>query len=74
MEVGVCSTLLGSNTRRYHSLLTSATGSDSRVVLLSKVEEVLVLENRRFELSANRVLAARFRTLRSNSSRRLRLV
>jgi len=50
-----CSTILGLNTRRYHALLTAATKPPlGRVVLLSKVEETLVLGNQRFELSANR--------------------
>ena len=50
-----CSTLPGLNTRRYHALLTAATNPPAgRVVLLSKVEEVLVRGDQRFELSANR--------------------
>jgi predicted glycogen debranching enzyme len=49
-----CSTLIGLNTRRYHSLLTAATKPPAgRVVLLSKVEETLAIGDRRFELSAN---------------------
>ncbi|MGP0072481.1 MAG: amylo-alpha-1,6-glucosidase [Bryobacteraceae bacterium] len=49
-----CSTLDGLNTRRYHALLTAATNPPvGRVVLLSKVEETLVLADQRFELSAN---------------------
>jgi predicted glycogen debranching enzyme len=49
-----CSTIIGLNTRRYHALLTAATKPPvGRVVLLSKVEETLVLQDRRFELSAN---------------------
>jgi predicted glycogen debranching enzyme len=50
-----CSTIAGLNTRRYHALLTAATKPPvGRVVLLSKLEETLVLGGRRFELSANR--------------------
>jgi len=49
-----CSTIIGLNTRRYHALLTAATQPPvGRVVLLSKVEETLVVGDRRFELSAN---------------------
>jgi glycogen debranching enzyme len=49
-----CSTIIGLNTRRYHALLTAATKPPvGRVVLLSKVEETLVLSGERFELSAN---------------------
>ena len=49
-----CSTLSGMNTRRYHALLTAATRPPvGRVVLLSKLEETLVLGEQRFELSAN---------------------
>lgn len=49
-----CSTLIGLNTRRYHALLTAATNPPAgRVVLLSKMEEILQLGERRFELSAN---------------------
>ena len=39
-----CSTIVGLNTRRYHALLTAATKPPvGRVVLLSKLEETLVL-------------------------------
>ena len=49
------STIIGLNTRRYHGLLIAATeGPVSRTLLLSKLEETLVVGNRRFELSANR--------------------
>jgi predicted glycogen debranching enzyme len=48
------SSILGLNTRRYHALLTAATQPPvGRLVLLSKLEETLVLGNQRFELSAN---------------------
>src|SRR5438309_10385226 len=49
------STIAGLNTRRYHGLLVAATKPPvGRMVLLSKYEETLVLEGRRFELSSNR--------------------
>ena len=48
------STIIGLNTRRYHGLLTAATKPPvGRVVMLSKLEEVLILDGRRYELSAN---------------------
>jgi len=48
------STMIGLNTRRYHGLLTAATKPPvGRMVLLSKLEETLVLDGRRFDLSAN---------------------
>ena len=49
------STIIGLNTRRYHGLLTAATKPPvGRLVLLSKLEETLIVNGRRFELSANR--------------------
>lgn len=49
------STIIGLNTRRYHALLTAAVKPPvGRLVLLSKLEETLVLGDRRFELGANR--------------------
>ncbi|MCI0355995.1 MAG: glycogen debranching enzyme N-terminal domain-containing protein [Acidobacteria bacterium] len=48
------STIVGLNTRRYHGLLLAATKPPvGRMLLLSKLEETLVLGERRFELSAN---------------------
>ncbi len=48
------STIIGLNTRRYHGLLTAATKPPvGRLVLLSKLEEALVMNDRRYELSAN---------------------
>ena len=41
------------NTRRYHGLLTAATTPGGRMLLLSKLEETLVLGGQRIELSAN---------------------
>src|SRR5262244_128194 len=49
------STITGLNTRRYHGLLVAATKPPlGRMVLLSKVEETLVIDGRRFDLSCNR--------------------
>jgi predicted glycogen debranching enzyme len=49
------STIVGMNTRRYHGLLVAATKPPvGRMVLLSKIEETLVVGGRRFELSCNR--------------------
>ncbi|HVG28991.1 MAG TPA: amylo-alpha-1,6-glucosidase [Pyrinomonadaceae bacterium] len=48
------STITGQNTRRYHGLLVAADPPPTRrVVLLSKLEEVLVVGDARFELSTN---------------------
>jgi predicted glycogen debranching enzyme len=48
------STITGLNTRRYHGLLTAATKPPvGRFVLLSKLEETLIIDGRRYELSAN---------------------
>src|SRR6185436_15881601 len=48
------STIIGLNTRRYHGLLTAATRPPvGRIVMLSKLEEVLIVDGRRYELSAN---------------------
>jgi len=49
------STIIGLNTRRYHGLLTAATLPPvGRVLMLSKLEETLIVNGQRFELSANR--------------------
>src|SRR5579864_9453997 len=49
------STITGLNTRRYHGLLVAATKPPAgRMVLLSKMEETLVISGRRVELSVNR--------------------
>ncbi len=46
--------ITGANTRRYHGLLTAALRPPTgRVVLLSKLEETLVLDGARHELSTN---------------------
>jgi len=48
------STITNLNTRRYHGLLVAATRPPvGRSVLLSKLEETLVIDGRRFELSSN---------------------
>src|SRR6201997_2087855 len=49
------STIVGLNTRRYHGLLVAATEpSVGRLVLLSKLEETLLIDGKRFDLSNNR--------------------
>ena len=49
------STIVGLNTRRYHGLLVAATKPPAgRLVLLSKLEETLLIDGKRFNLSANR--------------------
>ena len=49
------STATGENTRRYHGLLVAATQPPvGRAVLLSKLEETLVLGEKRVDLSTNR--------------------
>src|SRR5690349_125800 len=48
------STISGLNTRRYHGLLTAAMKPPvGRFVLLSKLEETLLIDGRRYELSSN---------------------
>src|SRR5262247_1428199 len=48
------STIAGLNTRRYHGLLVTATSPPvGRTVLLSKLEETLVIDGRRYDLSTN---------------------
>ena len=52
-------TVAGVNTRRYHGLLVAATQPPvGRMVLLSKLEETLVIDGQRYELSANQYLDA----------------
>src|SRR5688572_20920654 len=49
-----CGTVSGANTRRYHGLLTAATRPPlGRITMLSKFEETLTVNGKRFELSAN---------------------
>ena len=53
------STVAGLNTRRYHGLLVAATQPPvGRMVLVSKLEETLVISKRRVDLSANRYAGA----------------
>src|SRR5207302_10231098 len=53
------STIAGVNSRRYHGLLTAATKPPlGRMVLLSKLEETLIIDGRRFDLSANQYSGA----------------
>ena len=53
------STIVGLNTRRYHGLLVAATQpSGVRYVLLSKLEETLLLDGSAFDFSANRYPSA----------------
>src|SRR5881397_2314682 len=54
-----CSTVIGLNARRYHALLTAAMRPPSgRVVLLSKMEETVVIGGVRYELSTNQYSGA----------------
>jgi predicted glycogen debranching enzyme len=49
-----CSTITGMNTRRYHGLLIAATRPPvGRLLLLSKLEETLLLGDARYDLSTN---------------------
>jgi predicted glycogen debranching enzyme len=49
------STIMGLNTRRYHGLLVAATKPPvGREVLLSKLEETLLIDGQSFDISANR--------------------
>src|SRR5438477_7122891 len=49
------STITGLNTRRYHGLLIAAINPPvGRMVLLSKLEETLVVNGERYDLSVNR--------------------
>ncbi|HEX9003517.1 MAG TPA: glycogen debranching enzyme N-terminal domain-containing protein, partial [Blastocatellia bacterium] len=53
------STITGLNTRRYHGLLTAATRPPvGRMALLEKLEETLVVNDERFDLSANQYSGA----------------
>ena len=53
------STLVGLNTRRYHGLLTaSTTPPTGRVLLLSKLEETVIVGDQRYELAANQYSGA----------------
>jgi len=53
------SSITGANTRRYHGLLTAATKPPvGRMVLLSKLEETLISDGRRFDLATNQYQGA----------------
>jgi len=53
------STIAGLDTRRYHGLLTAATKPPlGRMVLLSKLEETVVVESARFDLGTNQYQGA----------------
>lgn len=50
----VSSTVSGANSRRYHGLLVAATHPPvGRLVMLSKLEDALLVDGERFELAAN---------------------
>lgn len=54
-----CGTVVGANTRRYHGLLTAALNPPGgRMLLLSKLEETLVLGEKRIDLSTNEYVGA----------------
>jgi predicted glycogen debranching enzyme len=54
-----CGTIAGANTRRYHGLLTAALNPPGgRMLLLAKLEETLVLGERRIDLSTNEYAGA----------------
>ena len=49
-----CGTVAGANTRRNHGLLTAAVKPPGgRMLFLSKIEETLVFNDQRFDLSTN---------------------
>ncbi len=53
------STITGLNTRRYHGLLMAATTPPvGRMLLLAKLEETLVIDGRRYDLSTNQYTGA----------------
>jgi predicted glycogen debranching enzyme len=55
LEGYASSTILGLNTRRHHTLLVAAIQPlAGRMVLLSKMEDTVVVGARRYELSTNR--------------------
>jgi len=54
-----CSTVMGMNTRRYHGLLTAATRPPvGRMLLLSKLEETLIVGDSRVDFSTNQYVGA----------------
>src|ERR1700744_1766381 len=49
-----CGTIAGAHTRRYHGLLTAALNPPGgRLLLLSKLEETVILGGKRIDLSTN---------------------
>ncbi|GAB4414971.1 MAG: amylo-alpha-1,6-glucosidase [Bacteroidia bacterium] len=53
------STVIGANTRRYHGLLVAAlTPPVGRTILLSKLDETLIVGDRRYELGSNKYRGA----------------
>src|SRR3954447_7363112 len=55
------STILGVNTRRYHGLLIAATNPPSgRMVLLSKIEETILVNGKHHDLGANQYPGAMY--------------
>ena len=53
------STIIGTNTRRYHGLLVASLAPPvNRVVMLSKLEETLIVGGHRYELSTNKYQGA----------------
>ena len=53
------SSIIGLNTRRYHGLLVAATKPPvGRVVMLSKLEETLLVDGARFDLTSNQYAGA----------------
>ena len=53
------STIIGLNTRRYHGLLTAAVNPPAgRALLLSKLEETLLIDGRHYDLSTNQYAGA----------------
>ncbi len=53
------STIVGVNTRGYHGLLVAATQPPlGRMLLLSQIEETLIIGDRRYEISCNQYLGA----------------
>ena len=54
-----CGTIAGANTRRYHGLLTAALNPPGgRMLLLSKLEETLVIGGHRIDISTNEYAGA----------------
>jgi len=54
-----CSTIIGLNTRRYHALLTAAMHPPGgRIVLLSKIEETVIIDGQPYDLSPNQYSGA----------------